>query len=375
MQSYPLILLGVGGVGRALLQQIVENRSVHAERYGLRLKVLAVADSSGAVMKSESELDDAELHEILALKGGHGKLSSHQLGKTGGDPLAILQTLQSHSALCGGIMPVVVDCTATDATVPALLYTLDQNCRIVLANKKPLTVQQEVYDRLTRAGLTTGAQQLNRVRWETTCGAALPVIVTLNRLMLCGDTVTKIAGTFSGTLGYVMTGLQAGNKFSEVVREAHRLGYTEPDPRDDLGGVDVARKALILARGMGWQMEMSDVTIEGLYPLSMDGISVAKFLEAISSLDDYFAGQVKAAAKEGKVLRFAATVENGKCRVGPTLVAADSPLGRLGGTDNLVEITTRWYNPNPLVVQGRGAGVDATASGVLADVMELAFTK
>lgn len=122
--------------------------------------------------------------------------------------------------------------------------------------------------------------------------------------------MTKIAGTFSGTLGYVMTGLQAGNKFSEVVREAHRLGYTEPDPRDDLGGVDVARKALILARGMGWQMEMSDVTIEGLYPLSMDGISVAKFLEAIASLDEYFAGQVKNAAKEGKVLRFAATVSN-----------------------------------------------------------------
>ena len=252
---------------------------------------------------------------------------------------------------------------------------MEQNSKVVLANKKPLTVEQEVYNRLSRAGLTTGAQRLDRARWETTCGAALPVIVTLNRLMLCGDSVTKIAGTFSGTLGYVMTGLQAGKKFSEVVREAHRLGYTEPDPRDDLGGVDVARKALILARGMGWQMELSDVTVEGLYPLSMDGISVAQFLEATTSLDEYFAGQVKNAAKEGKVLRFAATVENGKCRVGPTLVSVESPLGRLGGTDNLVELTTRWYNPNPLVVQGRGAGVDATASGVLADVMELAYTK
>ena len=107
----------------------------------------------------------------------------------------------------------------------------------------------------------------------------------------------------------------------------------------------------------------------------MDGISVAQFLEATASLDEYFATKVKNAAKEGKVLRFAATVENGKCRVGPTLVSVESPLGRLGGTDNLVELTTRWYNPNPLVVQGRGAGVDATASGVLADVMELAYTK
>lgn len=375
MQSYPLVLLGVGGVGRALLQQIVENRSAHADRFGLRLNVIAVADSSGAVVSNGSELDDQTLLEVVALKSGKSKLAEHKLGKAGGDPLKILQSLQLNPTNSQSLAPVVVDCTATAGTVPALLYALEQNSKVVLANKKPLTVEQEVYNRLSRAGLTTGAQRLDRARWETTCGAALPVIVTLNRLMLCGDSVTKIAGTFSGTLGYVMTGLQAGKKFSEVVREAHRLGYTEPDPRDDLGGVDVARKALILARGMGWQMELSDVTVEGLYPLSMDGISVAQFLEATTSLDEYFATKVKNAAKEGKVLRFAATVENGKCRVGPTLVSVESPLGRLGGTDNLVELTTRWYNPNPLVVQGRGAGVDATASGVLADVMELAYTK
>lgn len=375
MQSYPLILFGAGGVGRALLQQIVDNRAPHTERYALRINVVAVADSSGAVIAPDTELEDETLRELVALKGSKGKLLEHKLAKAGSDPLAILQSLRSHPTLSGGLAPVIVDCTATDGTVPALLSALEQQYKIVLANKKPLTVQQEVYDRLTRAGLTTGPQRLDRARWETTCGAALPVIVTLNRLMLCGDTVKKIAGTFSGTLGYVMTGLQAGKKFSEVVREAHRLGYTEPDPRDDLGGVDVARKALILARGMGWQMEMSDVTVEGLYPSSMDSLSVAQFLEETSSLDEYFAGRVKNAASEGKVLRFAATVEAGKCRVGPTVVSAESPLGRLSGTDNLVELTTRWYNPNPLVVTGRGAGVDATASGVLADVMELAYTK
>jgi homoserine dehydrogenase len=187
--------------------------------------------------------------------------------------------------------------------------------------------------------------------------------------------VQRIAGTFSGTLGYVMTGLQAGRPFSEVVREAHRLGYTEPDPRDDLGGIDVGRKALILARSLGWKLGPDDVQIQGLYPGEMARLSVADFLAALPELDEHFAGQVRSAAAQGKVLRFAAVVEDGGCRVGPTLVEASSPLGRLSGTDNLIEITTRWYSPNPLVVQGRGAGVDATAAGVLSDIVELAYTR
>ena len=296
---------------------------------------------------------------------------------------------------------VVVDCTATEATVPALLLAVDAGCKVVLANKKPLTVQQEVYNRLTRAGVTGAlhadalsdaatatlgalpAQEasvadaplgLGRVRWETTCGAGLPVIATLNRLRMCGDPVQRIAGALSGTLGYVMTGLQEGRSLSEVVREAHSLGYTEPDPRDDLGGLDVARKALILARGLGWTLELSDVAVEGLYPQSMADLSVADFMEALPQLDAPFAEQVRAAVANDGVLRYAAVVENGRCRVGPTVVASGSPLGRLAGTDNLIEFHTRWYAPAPLVIQGRGAGADATAAGVLSDIVELGFT-
>jgi aspartokinase/homoserine dehydrogenase 1 len=365
--------LGAGGVGKALLRQVLDQRSYHAERYGLRLALCAVADSSAFVQADASqpnaELDDATLEQLLTLKASGAHFAQHRLAQSVSDPLQVVKA-------CGvqrneGLATVVVDCTATEKTVPALLIGLEQGCKLVLANKKPLTIDQEVYDRLTSAGDTVRA---NSVRWETTCGAALPIIVTLQRLLACGDTPRCIAGAFSGTLGYVMSGLQAGRKFSEVVGEAHRLGYTEPDPRDDLGGMDVARKALILARGLGWKLEMSDVQVSGLYPLSMDGIPVANFLKATSSLDAYFAGQVEAAAAEGKVLRYAATVENGQCKVGPTLVSLNSPLGRLTGSDNLVEISTRWYTPNPLVVQGRGAGVEITASGVLADVVDLAYT-
>lgn len=369
MREIPVILFGVGGVGRALVRQIVENRNLHAAHYGLRLALHAVADSHGAVIEIDGDLVDQDLLDVVALKTAGNSLADHALGGPQSDLSGIVD-------IAGRPGTLVVDCTASDVTVPALLFALDHNYKIVLANKKPLTVRQEVYNRLTRAGGThTGTvRHLGRSRWETTCGAALPVIVTLNRLLASGDEVQRIAGTFSGTLGYVMTGLQQGRPFSAVVREAHKLGYTEPDPRDDLGGVDVARKALILARGLGWQMELADVAVTSLYPPALAELSVDEFLAALPALDQQFAEQGRAAAAENKVLRFAATVENGYCRVGPTLVDLSSPLGRLSGTDNLVEFYTRWYNPNPLVVQGRGAGVDATASGVLADIIELAYT-
>ncbi|MCY4080850.1 MAG: hypothetical protein OXF54_11440 [Caldilineaceae bacterium] len=352
----PLILLGLGGVGRALLSQILEQRSLHGERYGLRMRFLAVCDSSGAVEEPEGGFTEELLAGVLQHKEEGGGLASHRLGRTYRSPEAVVEEL-------GRPGTVVVDCTASDGTAGALLLALERGCQVVLANKKPLTVVQDVYDEISRSP--------SQARWETTVGAGLPVIATLNRLVSSGDAIERIAGSFSGTLGYLMTGLEEGRAYSETVAEAYRLGYTEPDPRDDLGGVDVARKALILARGMGWRIEMEQVEVRGLYPERMAGLSVDGFLAELPSLDEEFSGQVAGAALEGKVLRYAATLSEGACSVGLTAVAEDSPLGRLRGTDNLVEFYSRWYNPNPLVIQGRGAGVEATAAGVLSDIVEL----
>lgn len=375
MQELPVILLGAGGVARPLLEQIVANRGLHAAQFGLVLPVLAVCDRDGAVLALEGRhsngLDDPTLLDIVRYKAGGGRLADYSLGGPQNDLAAVIDIAGRHGA-------VVVDCTATEETAYALLFALERKYKVVLANKKPLTMDQEVYDRLTRAGVTGDGdlppRHLGRIRWETTCGAALPVVSTLNRLIAAGDTVQRIAGAFSGTLGFVMTGLQAGEPFSAVVREAHRLGYTEPDPRDDLGGLDVARKALILARGLGWRMAMNDIQVRGLYPQEMAGLSVPEFMAALPQLDADFRDRVEVATAEGKVLRYAATIEDGRCRVGLTAVDAASPLGRLSGTDNLVEFHTRWYDPNPLVVQGRGAGANVTASGVLSDLIELAYT-
>ena len=364
-----IILFGVGGVGRSLVRQVLDNRTLHAEQYGLTLQIVAVCDSNGAVVETSSGgLTDDVLRSILDLKEGGGKLINHPQGGGQGDPAGIVD-------VAGRPNTVVVDCTATAATVPALQQAVAQGYKIALANKIPLTVEQEIYDRLTRAGAPAEAtRHLGQSRWETTVGAGLPMIATLTRLVASGDEIRRAAGTFSGTLGYVMSGLEEGNLLSDVVREAHKLGYTEPDPRDDLGGIDVARKALILARGMGWRVEIDAVAVEGLYPPHMDELSVAEFLDALPQLDADFATRVQTAAADGKVLRYAATVENGTCQVGPTVVDADSPLGRLTGTDNLVEFHSKWYSPNPLVIQGSGAGVDVTAAGVLSDIIELAFT-
>ena len=368
MQNVPVILLGAGGVGSALIKQIVANRPLHAAAYGIESALQAICDREGAVIALDAGLDDPTLLDIVDYKARKGHLAMYGQGGPQNDLAAIID-------IAGRMGAIVVDCTASETTVPALLYALERKYRVVLANKKPLTMDQEVYDRLTRAGATAGSHSIQRqprTRWETTCGAGLPIIVTLNRLIAAGDPVARIAGAFSGTLGFVTAGLQQGQPFSTVVREAYDLGYTEPDPRDDLGGVDVARKALILARGLGWRLEMSDIAVTGLYPQSMSNLSVSEFMAALPELDHHFRTMVDEAAAVNKVLRYVATIADGHCTVGTQAVDANSPLGRLQGTDNLVEFHTRWYQPAPLVVQGRGAGTDATAAGILAEMVELA---
>ncbi|MFZ4847639.1 MAG: homoserine dehydrogenase [Caldilinea sp.] len=369
MHHAAMILFGVGGVGRALIRQIVQNRAYHAAEYGLEISILAVCDREGAVVALQGGLDDVTLLDVVEFKARRHRLSDHSQGGPQQDLAAVVDIASRPGTL-------LVDCTATEETVPVLTQALARGHRVVLANKKPLTGAQEVYNRLTRAGATgsqPAARSWSSSRWETTCGAGLPVMATLNRLQASGDPIERIAGAFSGTLGFVMSGLQAGQPFSAVVREAHWLGYTEPDPRDDLGGVDVARKALILARGLGWQLELADVAVTSLYPAALAELSVAEFLAALPALDDHFAEQVAAAAAQNQVLRYVARVAAGTCQVGPQAVPAASPLGQLSGADNLVEFHTRWYQPTPLVIQGRGAGADATAAGVLSDIVELAF--
>jgi homoserine dehydrogenase len=258
---------------------------------------------------------------------------------------------------------VVVDVTASDAAVPALELALHRGYAAVTANKLPLTGDQATFDRLASSP---------RFRYESTVGSAVPVIETTRGLLRAADQVEVIRGALSGTLGFICTGLQDGQPFSALVQEAMRRGYTEPDPRVDLAGLDVARKALILARTIGWKIELGDIEVSSLVLPELAGLPLPDFLARLPELDAGFATQVAAAASEGKVLRYIAELRDGKAAVGLQAVAAESALGHLRGNDNLVAFHTRYYPDEPLVLQGRGAGVDAAAAGVHSDIVALA---
>jgi len=355
MKRIPLIIFGAGHVGRALVKQLIEAAALHAERDGLALPIVAWCDRTGAAVDEDGLAPEA-LQAIVAAKAGGTPLARTEFGYRQDDLVAIVD-------VAGADGCIVADVTAGDATVPALELALRRGYGVVTANKVPLTLDQATFDRL--AGH-------RRFRYESTVGSAVPVIETTRGLLRAADRVDAIRGAFSGTLGFICTGLQGGQPFSTLVGEAMRRGYTEPDPRVDLGGVDVARKALILARTLGWKMELSDVAVNSLIPAGLASLPLADFLARLPELDADFAGRVAAAAEEGKVLRYVAELKDGRATVGMQAVPADSALGQLKGNDNLVAFHTCYYPDTPLVLQGRGAGADAAAAGVHSDIVALA---
>lgn len=350
----PLVILGVGGVGRALIEQIIARREYHASLYGIRLRIVAVADRDGACV-SPKGLSENELRTIVAHKADGGRLADLAFGYHQSNVRDIVDLEASADG-------IVVDVTASDATFEALLLARERGVGIVLANKLPLTRPLDKSRPLWR---------YPRLRYETTVGAAVPVITTAKRLAASGEEIHRIQGNLSGTLGYIMTALEEGMAFSKAVLRARELGYTEPDPREDLSGRDVARKALILARTLGWQVEMSDIQVQSLFPEEWADWSLEEFLAELPTLDaDFFSWRNVSQARH-EALRYVAKLSPDKVTVGLEFVPQTSPLGRLQGSDNLVEFYTEFYDPQPLALQGRGAGVHATAAGVLSDIVEL----
>ena len=338
------------------------SRSYHSQQYGLRFDVVALCDSTGYVHSANTPLSDSTLTSLLAWKQSKKPFSSFQPGGSPHEsPASIVASIADGHTL-------TVDCSASDNTIDALLAAVEKGGGVTMANKKPLCCPLPSFTRLLSPAVRS------RCRYESTVGAGTPFIATLHRLLQANDCPHFIQGTLSGTLAYLCSGLQQGRKYSEVVQEAYKLGYTEPEPRDDLGGVDVGRKALILARSMGWPLELSDVSIEPLYPPSLASLPVPDFLAALPQLDAQYAERNEAAKRDGRVLRYVATITEQRCKVGLEALPLDSPLGRLAGTDNLLVYRTPIYGDKGLVVQGGGAGGDVTAAGVLSDMVELAWT-
>jgi len=222
---------------------------------------------------------------------------------------------------------------------------------------------------LRRTNRSVGAHYL----YETTVGAALPIMQTLRDLVQTGDEVLEIEGILSGTLSYLFNRFDGTQPFSALVRQARDLGYTEPDPRDDLSGMDVARKVVILAREMGMSLELSDVRVRSLVPEALTSGTPAEFLDALPNHDAEMEALRARESSAGKVLRFVGRVSrDGEASVQLLAYPASHPFARIQLTDNIVLFRTSRYHENPLIVQGPGAGRDVTAAGVFADLLRLA---
>ncbi|KAL1558299.1 homoserine dehydrogenase-like isoform X1 [Salvia divinorum] len=371
MASIPLLLMGCGGVGRQLLHHVISCRPLHSQQ-GVRLRVVGVCDSKSMVAIPDvltSEFRDDFLLQLCEIKsngssfldltktGEYQVYSGEEIGRK---VIDVAAALRSSSGLA------LIDCSASSDTIGLLSQVVNLDGCVVLANKKPLTSSLEYYDKLV--------SQPRRLRHESTVGAGLPVIATINRMLSSGDPINRIIGSLSGTLGYVMSEVEGGRSFSQVVTSAKKLGFTEPDPRDDLSGMDVARKALILARLLGHRIELDSIKVESLYPEKMGpaNMPLDEFLaKGLPLLDEAIQKRIESAASNGNVLRYVCLIEESRCEVGLQEVSKDSALGRLQGSDNVVEIYSRCYSKQPLVIQGAGAGNDTTAVGVLADILDI----
>jgi homoserine dehydrogenase len=351
-----LIQFGLGGVGRALVHQVSAMRG-RQSRVGVELNYVALADSSGALIE-ERGLDQNIVESAVRLKARGGSLHEHEAGYFQSDPAAVVD-------MAGDGAAIVVDTTAAgvEELLPAYELALSRGYPLVLANKKPLTSSLNLWDLLTRDG---------RTGYEATVGAGLPVISTLRYLLETGDDIQRIEGVFSGTLGFLMSELQRGTSFGDAVRDARARGWTEPDPRDDLSGMDVARKLLILARTLGREVEMRDVEVTPLYSPEYARLALDDFMARLDELNPVLASQLNTARASNHFLRYAATLDEERLTCSAHAVTSDSPLAALRGPDNLIAFHTARYTPRPLVIQGAGAGTDVTASAVLGDILRLA---
>ncbi|HMQ32190.1 MAG TPA: homoserine dehydrogenase [Chloroflexaceae bacterium] len=347
MRSIPIIQIGLGGVGRELARQLLARRAGLADAYGFRLDYAALADRGGLRARRDGLPPDEVLAAVAEKEAGR------RLGGPGSTGLAWRSLGLDRPG-------IVVDVTAADGQEGPLAARVAGGDRVVLANKKPLSAGHEVFLALTARGAT---------RYEATVGAGLPVIGTLRGLLDSGDEVTRIEAAMSGTLGYLCAELEGGAPLSAAVRAAHALGYTEPDPRDDLSGADVARKALILARTCGLPWEPAQIAAEPWFPPALAAVGRDEFMARLEELDAPFAARVAEARAAGGALRYVATITPEGASVGLRVLPADHPLAGLRGPDNLFSFTTVRYAERPLVVRGPGAGLAVTAAGVLADIV------
>lgn len=351
-KTLSICLIGPGSVGRTLLRQI-DRQSARLERdFNLDLRVRAIARSR-SMMLGERRIPLDRWAEDFA---------EHAVDID-------FTTLENHIDADHLPHAVIIDCTASPQIAARYAGWLERGINIITPNKKAFSGPLEDYKQLERMA----EQGSSHYFYETTVGAALPIISTLRDLIDTGDEIRTVQGILSGTLAYLFNVYDGSRPFSEIVREARDSGYTEPDPRDDLSGMDVARKLTILARELGQPLEIGEFPVQSLIPEALSGTSVDEFLDRLRDYDGEMERLYERAEAEGRKLRYIARLGlGGQAAVGLESVAAGHAFSNINLTDNIVQFESARYADNPLVIQGPGAGPEVTAGGVFSDLLRLA---
>lgn len=350
-QVLNLFIVGVGHVGKRLIEQIRHQQSNLKDNKALELNVVGIANSHHCIF-DRNGIDIEHYADIL--------------GKS--------EMVASPTTICDEIIkmnifnPVFVDCTATKDIAAMYDRLLSHNVNVVAANKLAASSKYDNYKKLKQIARKRDVKFL----FETNVGAGLPIINTINSLINSGDKILKIEAVLSGTLNYIFNVLSEKVPLSKAVMMAKEAGYSEPDPREDLSGKDVVRKLVILSREAGYRIETEDVKKNLFVPESLMQGTTEDFFKNITSIDDEFEKKRAATAQSGRALRFVARLENGEATVGLEEVAPDSPFYSLESSNNVILITTERYKEYPMEIKGYGAGAEVTAAGVFADIISIA---
>ncbi len=345
-------LIGTGLIGEELIKQIKNHSDTLATEHGHQVRVIGLANSRKMIL-AEAGIKPTELSLELLLAGQDSNLDE----------------IRKFIVSCNLPNSLIVDCTASDEIASHYQSFLESKISVVTPNKKAQSTDYLQYLELQRVAAKRGASFI----YETSVGAGLPVISSLKDLIKSGDQIQRIEAVLSGTLSFIFNSFDGSKSFSAVVLDAQKAGFTEPDPRDDLNGLDVARKILILARECGANLNLKDVVIENLVPENCRATnSTAEFFQLLQESDSYFLDKLSTAQKRNCKLCYIASFADGQAKVELKEVDQDHPFYNLSGSDNIISFTSDRYKLRPLVVKGPGAGAAVTAAGVFADIIRLA---